>query len=195
MLRALFPSIRQEILAAAFTQPDRWWYLSELAEHAGTTPSSLQRELASLTQAGILERRREGTRTYYRAEKRLPTYRELRSLFEKSAGLVPTIALALMPWNERIALAFVHGSVARGTESAGSDIDVLIVGDLGMAEIASAVRKAEKRLDRDINAAVYSPREFAAKLADHDHFLSTVVKKPKQFIKGTPRELERIAGR
>lgn len=187
--------VRQQILSAALTQPEKWWYLSELAEYVGTRPSSLQRELASLTGAGVLQRRREGTRTYYRAEQRLPVFQELRSLFERSTGILPTLAAVLKPWNDRTALSFIYGSIARGAEHAVSDIDLMIIGEVGLAQLAPALRRAEKRLGREINATVYSRREFAAKAANGDHFLQTVIKKPKQFIKGTPRELERIVGR
>ena len=84
ILDALFPSVRQHILGTILADPNRWWYLSELAHHLGTTPSSLQRELPSLVNAGILEERRDGTRTYFRAQQASPTYRNLRDIFAKT---------------------------------------------------------------------------------------------------------------
>lgn len=108
-LRALFPTIRGDVLAATFTQPEKWWYLSELAEFLRTTPSSLQRELKALVDAGILEQRRDGTRTYYKAEARSPLFGELRGLFEKTAGVVPTIREVLAPFRKQIDCAFVYG--------------------------------------------------------------------------------------
>lgn len=84
-LTALFPTVRGAVLAATLTQPDKWWYLSELAEFLRTTPSSLQRELKALVGGGILQQRREGTRTYFKAEIRSPLFPELRGLFEKTA--------------------------------------------------------------------------------------------------------------
>jgi DNA-binding transcriptional ArsR family regulator len=89
-LEALFPKTRQGLLAATLTQPEKWWFLSELAVFLGTAPSSLQRELSALVDTGILEQRREGTRVYFRAEKRSPIYRELRGIIEKTAGIIPT---------------------------------------------------------------------------------------------------------
>ncbi len=85
-LSVLFPTLRGDVVVAALTQPDRWWYLSELAHFLETGPSSLQRELKALVQAGILERRREGTRVYFKADTRSPLFSELRGLVEKSAG-------------------------------------------------------------------------------------------------------------
>src|ERR1017187_3728917 len=84
ILDALFPSVRQHILGTILADPNRWWYLSELAHHLGTTPSSLQRELPSLVNAGILEERRDGTRTYFRAQQASPTFRNLRGIFAKT---------------------------------------------------------------------------------------------------------------
>ena len=115
----LFPRIRQAILTATLTQPKRWWYLTELAEFLRVRASSLQRELSSLVAGGILQRRREGTRVYFKAEARSPIFPELRRLLERTSGLVPTLPLALwQPLLGRMESAFVYGSIARKEESA-----------------------------------------------------------------------------
>jgi len=85
-LDALFPSIRQRVLAVVLTSPNRWWYLSELARTLRTSPSSLQRDLQSLTTVGILQRSHQGARSYFRAQRRSPIFGELSSIFEKEAG-------------------------------------------------------------------------------------------------------------
>src|SRR5271170_3300663 len=97
-LDSLFPVVRQGVLAATLTQPEKWWYLSELAQFLHTRPSSLQRELSSLEQSGILLQRKDGRRTYFKAETRSPIFRELRSIFEKTVGLIPTMKIALRPF-------------------------------------------------------------------------------------------------
>ena len=86
-LKALFPTVRGEILAATLSQPDKWWYLSELAQFLKTTPSTLQRDLKALVDGGILQQRREGTRAYFKADTRSPLFTDLRGLVEKTAGL------------------------------------------------------------------------------------------------------------
>lgn len=194
-MEALFSGTRQGVLAATLTQPEKWWFLSELAQFLGTTPSSLQRELASLVRSGLLERRREGTRTYFRAEKRSPVYRELRGLFEKTAGILPTLGKSLTPFGSRIACAFVYGSVARSQEHASSDIDLMVIGNIGLAEITPALRKAERRLGREVNVTNFAIGEFRDKFAKRDHFVTSVMKRPKQFVKGNERELVRITGK
>ena len=93
-LDSLFPNVRQGVLAATLIHPEKWWYLSELAEFLHTRPSSLQRELSALVQSGILEQRRDGRRTYFKAEIRSPIFRDLRNIFEKTVGLIPTLRVA-----------------------------------------------------------------------------------------------------
>lgn len=193
-LQALFPETREGILSAAFTRPDKWWYLSELADYLHTTPSSLQRELASLVASGILQQRREGTRTYFKAETRSPMFTDLRGLFEKTAGLIPTLQDVLAPFEDQIACAFLYGSIARGTETAASDVDLMVIGKVGLADLTPALRNAEARLGREINVTNYSVSEFEKKATGKDHFLVTVLRGPKQFVKGSQRDMDTIIG-
>jgi DNA-binding HxlR family transcriptional regulator len=91
VLSALFPHVRQAVLAATLTQPDKWWHLSELARHLGISPSSLQREISSLVTSGLLLHRREGRKAYFKAETKSPVFRDLQLLFEKTSGLAPIL--------------------------------------------------------------------------------------------------------
>jgi predicted nucleotidyltransferase len=194
-LGALFPTVRGGVLAATLTQPDKWWFLSELAQFIGTTPSSLQRELKALVDGGILEQRREGTRRYFKAHTQSPLFPELRGLLEKTAGLVPVLGQALKPFARRIDCAFVYGSVARSREHALSDVDVLVIGAVGLAELAPALRRVEARLGREVNVTSYSAHEFGKRVAAKDHFLSEVLRGPKEFLKGNDRDLAEATGR
>ena len=194
-LGALFPTVRGEVLAATLTQPDKWWYLSELAQFIGTIPSSLQRELKALVDGGILQQRREGTRVYFKADTRSPLFPELRGLVEKTAGLLPTLRLALEPFRARIDCAFVYGSVARSQEHALSDVDLLVIGAIGLADLAPALRKAESRLGREVNVTSFSAPEFRKKVAAKDHFLSEVLRGPKEFVKGRQHDLDAVIGK
>jgi predicted nucleotidyltransferase len=194
-LDSLFPAVRQGVLAATLTRPEKWWYLSELADFLRTRPSSLQRELSSLEQSGILQQRKDGRRTYFKAETRSPIFRELRSIFEKTVGLIPTLRAVLRPFDEKIVCAFVYGSVARREQRATSDVDLMVIGGVGLAELAPALRKAEARLGREVNVTNYSVDEFRKKVATGDHFLTTVLKGSLEFVKGEQRDLDAIAGK
>ena len=191
-LDSLFPRVRQGVLAATLSQPEKWWYLSELANFLHTRPSSLQRELSSLEQSGILQQRKDGRRTYFKAETRSPIFRELRSIFEKTVGLVPSLKVALAPFANKIACAFVYGSVARHEEHATSDVDLMVIGTVGLGDLAPSLRKTEKRLGREVNVTNYSVGEFRKKVADGDHFLTSVLKGGLQFVKGEQRDLDTI---
>ncbi|MGQ0714932.1 MAG: nucleotidyltransferase domain-containing protein [Gemmatimonadaceae bacterium] len=194
-LVALFPSVRGDLLTATLTQPEKWWYLSELAEFLGTRPSSLQRELKALVDGGILQARREGTRAYFKADTRSPLFPELRGLIDKTAGVVPTLREALRPLNSRIACAFVYGSIARGDEHALSDVDLLVVGEVGLADLTPALRRVEARLGREVNVTNYSTRELRKRAAAKEHFVSEVLRRPKTFVKGGQRDLDAITGK
>jgi predicted nucleotidyltransferase len=194
-LATLFPTLRGELLVATLTRPEKWWYLSELAGYLQTTPSSLQRELKALVAGGILQQRRDGTRTYFKADTRWPLFPELRGLIEKTAGLLPTLQQTLEPFRSRIDCAFVYGSIARTEEHSLSDVDLLIIGDVGLADLATALRKTESRIGGEINVTNYSLREFRKKAAGKDHFLTEVLRGSKEFVQGSQRDLDEIVGR
>src|SRR5215831_17228356 len=188
-LDALFPRIRQALLAATVLHPDRWWYLSDLAKHLDVRPSSLQRELAALVDAGILRRRRDGNRVYFQPNPDCPFLRELQGLLVKTAGVVDTLREVLSRFATRLDWAFVYGSMARAQELASSDVDLMIIGQVGLAELTPALRRAEGRLGRAVNPTLYTREEFATKLQAGHYFLKTVLDGEKLFILGDPHEL------
>jgi predicted nucleotidyltransferase len=192
-LDALFPEIRSGVLSATLLQPGRWWFMTELARHLETTPSSLQRELESLVAAGLLERRRDGRRSYLRANAGSPLFADLRGLLEKTRGLVPALTKALKPFGDRIELAFLYGSIASGEEHSASDVDLAIIGTLRQIDLLPALRKLEARFHREVNVTLFSPQEFRTRLAAGDHFLSSVLKGKTILLKGTLHELEATA--
>jgi DNA-binding transcriptional ArsR family regulator len=192
-LDALFTGPRQGILAATLMEPDRWWYLSDLARHLGVHHATLQRELTRLTKAEILLSKRDGNRAYYRANPDSPIFPELRTLLAKTAGLVDEIRAALLPFMRAIKVAFVYGSIPRGAESSESDVDLMVVGDVGLKALAPSLGEAEQRLRRPVNASVYSEKEFAERLSASGSFLRNVLAKEKLFVLGASDDLEGLA--
>jgi len=93
---------------------------------------------------------------------------------------------------DRIKLAFVYGSITRGEETASSDVDLMVVGEVSFADVVSALGQIESKLGREVNPTVYGPREFREKLAAKNHFLSTVAKEKKLFLIGDEREFRRL---
>ena len=192
-LDALLPKTRQGILAATFVQPERAWYVSELARRLGVPSSSLQRELQDLAQAGILTSHRQGRMVYYQANAQSPLFPDLRGLLLKTAGLVDILADVLKPLRPKIQLAFVYGSIASGQERSDSDIDVMVIGEVSPVALATPLRRARELLGREINPSVYSPAEFAKKLAAEEHFLMQVLTQPRLIVLGSGDELDKAA--
>jgi DNA-binding transcriptional ArsR family regulator len=189
-LDALFPRVRQALLAATLLHPGRWWYLSDLAKHLGIRPSSLQRELAALVDAGILNRRQDGNRVYFQANADCPFLPELQGVFVKTVGVVDVLREVLSRFAKHIDSTFVYGSMARATEiTASSDVDLMIVGQVGLADLTPALRRAEARLGRPVNPTLYTREEFATKLQAGHHFLKAVLDGEKLVILGDPHDL------
>jgi predicted nucleotidyltransferase len=174
-----------------------WWLrrLTELARHLEVTPSSLQRELESLVASGFLLRRQDGRRIYFKANTESPVFPELRGLVEKSAGIIPELKAAIEKFGRQIELALLYGSIARGEEHAGSDIDLMLVGTLQQIDLLPVLRKLENRFRREINVTLFSPEEFRRKLASGDHFLSSVMEAKTIPLKGSLNELEETASK
>ena len=195
IIDALFPEIRGKILAATLTRPEKSWYLSELSSFLHTQPSSLQREIDALSKAGILEQWRDGRRVYLKPDVLSPAFSDLKNLFDKTAGLVPVLQHVLEELGDGIQVAFLYGSMARSEESSESDVDLMLIGTVGLSEIVPALRRAEVILGRPVNPTVYSIEEFERKARVHDHFLGRVLSGSKQFVKGSEHELEAITGK
>jgi uncharacterized protein len=191
-LAAIFSPTRQAILTALFLRPEKAWYLSELASSLRTRPSSLQREIDGLVQAGILEKQIDGRRSYLKPNQNSPIYPELHGLIEKTSGIVPMLRKTIAH-TRGLRIAFVYGSLARGEEAASSDVDVMLIGDLSTMDITPGLRKLEKAVARQINPTVFSLDEFAQRLTEKNHFLRTVLRNKKIMLVGTEDELEAIA--
>lgn len=192
---SLFGKTRRAILSLLYSHPDEAFYLRQLVRAAGVGLGAVQREVRRLSEAGIIQRTVRGRQVYYQANFQCPVFEELRSLVVKTAGVGDVLRATMAPLADRVNLAFIYGSVARGQEYRGSDLDVLVVGDVSFAEITSALSRAQETLRRDINPTVYPPTEFLSKLAAGHHFLETVLKETKIFLIGDESELARLAGK
>jgi predicted nucleotidyltransferase len=189
LISVLFPKTRRAVLATTLMHPDRWWFLADLARQIGVPPSSLQREMESLVEVGILLRRQEGKQVYFKPDPNCPILYELQGVMTKTLGLVDVLQGALSPFKKSIKLAFVYGSIARAEELSDSDVDLMIVGSVSLADLSPAIQKAEERLARQVNPTLFSPKEFAEKLKQGHHFLKTVLAGDKLFILGSQNDL------
>lgn len=181
----LFPNqYRRKVLGLLLMRPEQQIHLRELARVIGAAPGTLKKELDALCGVGLLRAERVGNQVRFCANTAHPVFPELQALIRKTIGLVDALRLSLAPLAGRIDAAFVFGSMASGTESAGSDIDLMVVGDAGFAEIVDATYAAQATLGREINPKVMSASEWQAKKAERNAFLQDVLNKPRIMLIG-----------
>lgn len=187
---ALFSSTQQRVLGLLFGQPDRSFFATELIRLVGAGSGAVQRELARLAESGLVTVRRLGAQKHYQADPSSPIFHELNGIITKTVGLAEPLRSALAPFAERILAAFVYGSVARGSDSARSDIDLMLICEgLGYADVFEALQAAEARLGRPVNPALYTPAEWKARRAEGSGFVGKVSERPKIFLFGTEQDL------
>src|SRR5688572_24782312 len=160
----LFPAAyRRQVLALLLLHPERKLHVREISRLTGTTAGTMNKELARLHEAGLLDRERIGNQLRYSANRSHQVYPELTGILRKTVGVADVLIEALAPLADSIELSFVYGSVARGTESSGSDVDLLVVGDADFGLVVDSLHGVEKKLGREVNAKVFSRREWNAK--------------------------------
>jgi predicted nucleotidyltransferase len=185
---ALFPRTKQRILGILFSQPARAIHLRELARMAGVNPSSIQRELQTLVEAGIITKVPHGNLHEFQANRDCPVFDELCGFARKTYGIADVIRTALdgLP----IDVALIFGSVAKGSETAGSDVDVLIISETGYRDAIDRLMAVEKRIGRIINVKHFRPEEFHGLERTGNAFAMNIVNGPKIFLKGDAHGLE-----
>lgn len=191
----LFGKGRGAILGLLYEHPDQSFYYRQLTrELKDLSVGTLQRELATLTGLGLLERSPVGNQVFYRANRNHPVFPELRALVAKTVGATAMLRSALAPLADSISVAFVYGSIARQEERAESDIDLMVVGRATLEDVLGAVGNIEASLRRAVNPTVYSVSEFKKKLAGGNHFLNAVLRGEKIFLIGDEDGLRQMGG-
>jgi predicted nucleotidyltransferase len=174
----LFGATRQAVLSLLYGHAEQRFYQKQIIDSAALGSGTVQRELHALTTGGILTRTTEGRQIYYQANRDCPVFAELQGLIRKTFGAAGILRDALLPLAAAIQAAFIYGSVARGTERAGSDIDLMIVAadgpKLTMANLIAAIAQPQRELQREVNPSIYTLEEFCRKIASGHHFLSSV---------------------
>jgi len=189
----LFGKTRRALLALLLMRSSEEFYLRQIVTEARTGVGATQRELAALASSGIIERREKGKKIFYQANNKSPIFKELRSLLTKTVGAGEAVKRVLLPLKHRIKVAFLYGSAAEGAfHSAGSDIDLMEIGQASFSELSSVLRPAEELLGREINPTVYTVKEFNKKLTAKHPFILNVLKRPKVYILGGERELAEL---
>ena len=186
----LFGRTRGAVLSLLYGHVGESFYLRQLARLTGKSLGPVQREVRQLVDAGLVTRRVEAARTLYSANRESQVFAEIKSLLTKTIGMHDVLYSALGGLRSKINLAFVYGSVARSGETERSDVDLMVVGKVGFNSVVSKLADAQKILNREINPAVYSVKEFQSKL--RGTFLKNVLAENKLFIVGDENVLREL---
>lgn len=187
LIELLSSRVKAEIFRLLFGAQAHELHSREIARQSRLADATVRQELKKLLRLGIIEIRRDGNRSYYRANNQHPLYLDIRNLVLKTSGLVEVLRPPLTV--PEIQLAFVFGSVAGGNETAHSDVDLMVLGSLGLRQLTKLLSGVSEQIGREINSHVITVDEFKRRKKVGDHFLTTVLAAPKLFVKGNEHEL------
>ncbi len=184
LAKIVFKEYRRRVLSLLLMHPDQAYHVREIARLTGTVPGTLHKELRKLAVAGVLNKTSSGNQVSYQANLDCPIFEELSSILRKTSGLADVLLEALAPLKDCIVAALVFGSVADGKATSYSDIDILIVGELGFADAVKALHSAQELLGREINPKLYSIKEWQAAKKENSAFIHEILEKPTIRIIG-----------
>jgi predicted nucleotidyltransferase len=181
------------VLSLLFGNPDKSFYANEIVRYAGVGIGSVLRELEKLSNVGLLTIEKIGNQKHYTANRKSPIFEELRGVVQKTFGLADVIRKALDGFRDSVELAFIYGSVAKGTDKANSDVDVMIISDqLSYPEILASVAPIEATIGRSVNPTIYTTKEFKDKIQLDNSFVTRVVTQQKIYLIGSEDDIPTI---
>jgi predicted nucleotidyltransferase len=187
---ALFAKVQQRVLGVLFGNPRRTFYANEVIGLARSGTGAVQRELARLEAAGLVNVTRVGKQKHYQANATSPLFEELRALVLKTFGLADVLRAALALVSRNIRVAFVYESIAKGEDTAASDIDLMVISDrLTYADLFTALEDASRQLGRKVAPTIYSSKELAKRVKQDNAFVTRVLAQPKVWLIGDERDL------
>lgn len=186
----LFPKTQQRVLAVLFANPERSFYTNEILRLVGSGTGAVQRELKRMTEAGLLNITRIGNQTHYQANRDAPVFEELRGIVIKTFGVADQIRMALVPLVDKIDVAFIYGSVAKGTDHANSDIDLMLISDqITHPDAIPLLMPVEAKIARKVNPSIYTLAQWKKRMKEGNAFVKRVQQQAKIFLIGTENDL------
>jgi DNA-binding transcriptional ArsR family regulator len=192
LAKVLSSRVRAGIFEALFGHDREAIHLRELQRRVGLSLGAVRQDIEKLAEMGLVIRRRDGNRLYYRANESHPIFPDICQMVLKTVGLADVLARALR--DDDIKSAFIFGSVAQGVEKSESDIDLFIVGAIGLRKVSSLLSGIGNRVGREINPHVLTVEELRQRVESNDHLISSVLASPKLFVIGTEHELGTMVG-
>jgi predicted nucleotidyltransferase len=187
---ALFTRTQRGVLALLFGVPDRSYFTNEIVRSAGLGVGTVQRELEALSACGLVSVERVGNQKHYQANADSPIFAELRGIVQKTFGVADVLRELLAPAVAQDDVAFIYGSVAKGTDRADSDIDLMLISDkVSYLEVMKIASGAQQKLRREVNPTLYKNAEFRRKLGEGNAFLRRVMEQRRLDVIGISDEL------
>ena len=188
----MFSPYRRQVLATLFLRPDERFHVRELERKTGVSAGSLHRELKAMAESGLLVREKVGNQVFYQADARCSIYKELATIFRKTIGLTSLLQDALSDFGERIHVAFVFGSMTSGRQTADSDLDICVLGEVSLLEVVTALSTVQETMHREVNPVVMTTTKFSSLAAKEDRFVTRVLSEPKLYVKANEDELAEL---
>ncbi|MGD8264145.1 MAG: nucleotidyltransferase domain-containing protein [Desulfobacterales bacterium] len=185
----LSSKVRAEVFRLLFGLNDDALHVRGIERRTGFAIGTIQTEMKKLHRLDLVLKKRDGNRLYYRANQNHPVFSEIQALVIKTVGLLDVLKSALADEKE-IRVAFVFGSIARGSEKADSDIDLMVIGNIGLRTLTRLLRGLAEKLGREINPYILSSKEFNLRKSENEHFVTQVLKDSKLFIIGEEDDLK-----
>ena len=170
----LFTPKQQRLLAAILLHPDHEYTLAALHDAAPGGVSSLVSYIETLVKAGVVLVKKVRASKLYRANTDHPLYPELKSIAVKSFGVLDPIREALVGFDGSISRAFIFGSIANGTSTHASDVDLMVIGNVSQGKLKMALKSVEEIIGRPIHLNVYDSIEFG-KLREADPVIKSIM--------------------
>jgi predicted nucleotidyltransferase len=187
---ALFSKVQSRVLGLLFGNPERSFYANELFRLAGSGTGAGVRELAKLSASRLVTVNKIGNQKHYQANREAPIFEELRGIVLKTFGMADVLRQGLLPMADKISVAFIYGSIAKGSDTAKSDIDVMVIGDnIDYPSVYSALMPAETQLGRKVSPSIYNKEDVVRKLNKRNAFLTRIITQPKIFLIGSEHDI------
>ena len=189
---ALFTTTQKRVLGLLYLQPEQSFYTKQILRLTGMGVATIKRELDRMLSAGILQMTKIGNQHHYQANPECPIYQELLGIVNKTFGIADVLRTVLVPLSAQIDWAFIFGSVASGKETSGSDIDLMVIGDVSFSEVVAAIYPVQESLAREVNPKIYSREEWLQLNNSNEILINEVLEKPGINIIGDEDEFRKL---
>jgi len=190
--KILTSKARAAIFTILFGIDHRELHLREIQRRSGLAVETIRKETHNLEDLGLIVKHRDGNRTYFTANTKHPLYHEIHQMVIKTSGLTMVLQQALNLAN--IKIVFVFGSIAQGNETDESDIDLFVIGNVGLRALSNVLKEPANILGREINPHVMTLNEFITRKQKGEHFVTRIINSPKLMIIGSENEFTELVG-